>query len=132
MTTVPAKVLIVDDDDSIRESLTAHFEDDDFEVHSAVSAEEALHIMESRAFDVVVVDMRLPGIDGSEFIRRSHQFWPEVSYLIFTGSTRFELPKNLKALPCVSNTVYQKPLSDLNILSVEVRRLTAEKENTNE
>ncbi len=132
MTTVPVKVLIVDDDDSIRESLTAHFEDDGFEVHSATSAEDALSIMKDRSFNAAVVDLRLPAMDGAEFIRQAHRVWPDVCYLIFTGSASFELPEDLIMLPCVSNTVYQKPLSDLNILTGAIRRLINVKEHTNE
>ncbi len=129
MMTAHVKILIVDDDVSIRESLGAYFEDEGFEVHSEESAEDALHIMEDRTFDVAVVDLRLPAMDGAEFIRRAHRFWPDVCYLIFTGSARFELPEDLKALPCVSNTVYQKPLRDMKILSEAVRKLASAKED---
>ncbi len=132
MITANANVLIVDDDVSIRESLGAYFEDEGFEVHSEESAEEALRIMKDRTFDVAVVDLRLPAMDGAEFIRRAHHLWPDVRYLIFTGSASFELPEDLKALPCVSNTVYQKPLLDLKILSEAVRRLAAVKDDSNE
>ncbi len=132
MITNSMNILIVDDDDSIRESLTAFFEDEGFEVHSAGSAEEALLIMKDRTFNAAVVDLRLPAMDGAEFIRWASQSWPDVCYLIFTGSASFELPEDLRAVPCVSNTVYQKPLRDLTILSEAVRHLTAAKEDSNE
>ncbi len=126
------KIIVVDDDDSIRESLTAFFEDEGFDVSAVASAEDALLIMKDRTFNAAVVDLRLPAMDGAEFIRRASRFRPDVCYLIFTGSACFELPEDLKMIPCVSNTVYQKPLLDLNILSEAVRILIAEKEDSNE
>ncbi len=124
------KILIIDDDNSIRESLTAHFEDDGFEVHSTANSEDALQIIKDLTFNAVIVDLRLPAMDGAEFIRQASRMSPDVCYLIFTGSSCYELPEDLKSLSCVSDTVYKKPLFNLNILSEAVQRLIAAREDS--
>jgi DNA-binding NtrC family response regulator len=117
-------VLVLDDEKAIRESLAAHFEDDDFKIFTAASAEQALAIMERNLVNVVIVDLRLPGLDGSRFVLEAYSRWKEVGFIIYTGSSEYRLETNLEIIPQVSRTVFFKPLKDLNLLSDEVRKLT--------
>ena len=116
-------VLVLDDEKAIRESLAAHFEDDDFKIFTAASAEQALAIMERNAVNVVIVDLRLPGLDGSRFVLEAHSRWKEAEFVIYTGSSEYRLETNLEAIPQVSKTVFFKPLKDLSLLSDEVRKI---------
>jgi len=129
---VPVRVLVVDDEEAIRESLVAYLEDDGFETISVSSGEDALKVMEKDDIDVVIIDIRLPVIDGNELLRRASHRWPAMCFLIYTGSTSYEYPKDILKLPCVSTTVYRKPLLDLRVLSEEIRRLMSTKEGTYE
>ncbi len=66
----PSRVVVVDDEDKIRELLGAYFRSDGFEVFEASDGEEALDICERSNPDLVVLDVMLPGIDGVEVLRR--------------------------------------------------------------
>jgi len=62
------RILIVDDDDSLRESLELVLAAEAYDVVSAADGESALRIVEATAIDVVLCDLRMPGIDGMELI----------------------------------------------------------------
>ena len=116
-------VMVLDDEKAIRESLAAHFEDDGFRIFTAASAEQALTTMESNTVKVVIVDLRLPGLDGTRFVQEAHAKWKNVAFIIYTGSSEYRLEANLQSIPQVSRTVFYKPVRDLNILSEEVRKM---------
>ena len=106
------RVLIVDDEEIIRESLAAHLEDDGFEVRLAGNGEEALKVMKEQDVDVTIIDIRLPGIDGNELLRRAYHRWPAMCFLIYTGSASYEFSEDTIKLKRVSPTIYRKPLPD--------------------
>ncbi|MCU4164577.1 sigma-54-dependent transcriptional regulator [Carboxylicivirga caseinilyticus] len=63
-------ILIVDDEASVRDSLYQWFVEDGYQVDSAESAKEALVRLESKDFDIVLADIKMPGMDGLEMLRR--------------------------------------------------------------
>ena len=64
------KLLIVDDEPGIRESLTGILEDEGYQVESAASGEAGLELIRKTAFDVILLDVWLPGMDGLETLER--------------------------------------------------------------
>ena len=79
-----ARALIVEDDEEallIREML----EMDGYETVVATSGEEALGVFEQERFDIVLSDLRMPGIDGIELLRRINTKDPYVASIVFTG-----------------------------------------------
>ena len=65
----PARVLVVDDEDKIRQILDAYLRDEGFEVVSASTGEEALTRFDQSPPDLVVLDIMLPGMDGLDVLR---------------------------------------------------------------
>jgi DNA-binding NtrC family response regulator len=63
-------ILIVDDEVSVRDSLYSWFIEDGYRVESAENANTALTILENEAFDIVLADIKMPGMDGLEMLRR--------------------------------------------------------------
>lgn len=63
-------ILIVDDEDSVRDSLYNWFIEDGYRVECAEDAKKALSILESDAFDIVLADIKMPGMDGLEMLKR--------------------------------------------------------------
>ena len=63
-------ILIVDDEESVRESLYSWFIEDGYRVECAENAKKALTILESDQFDIVLADIKMPGMDGLEMLRR--------------------------------------------------------------
>ncbi len=62
----PARILVVDDEPGIRESLAGVLSDEGFEVQTAPTGEDALRLLDQDSFDVMLLDVWLPGIDGLE------------------------------------------------------------------
>ena len=67
---MPKKILIVDDEPMIVKGLKFSLEQDDYETDTAFDGEEALAKFESGGFDLILLDVMLPGIDGLEVLRR--------------------------------------------------------------
>jgi len=105
--------------------MTAFLEDYDYEVESAESSEDALEMLVSNEYDLAVVDMRLPGESGEAFILRVKPKWPDMLFLIHTGSVEFQLSDELKRLGVMPDHVYLKPLHDLSILADGIAELLA-------
>jgi DNA-binding NtrC family response regulator len=63
-------ILIVDDEDSVRDSLYNWFIEDGYRVECAEDARKALSILESDSFDIVLADIKMPGMDGLEMLKR--------------------------------------------------------------
>ncbi len=115
------RILIIDDEISLLHSLTAFLEDEGFSVWGAVSGEAGLAILERERMDGVIVDMRLPGIDGNETIVKAHAQHPSLQFIIHTGATDYQLPSFLKELGLSEDVVFIKPLADLAVLSRALR-----------
>jgi two-component system OmpR family response regulator len=111
-----SSVLIVDDETSIRLSLAAFLEDYSFNVQTADSAENAIEKIKDNEIDVAIVDLRLPGISGSELITLAHDIAPETRFLVYTGSVDFELTDDIKQLGIGPEHVFLKPLPDLDMI----------------
>ncbi len=119
----PVKVLVVDDEAGIRESLADFLDDYEFDVFSAESAEQALKIVASENLDIAVVDLRLPGISGDTMILRSHSIRPEMKFLIHTGSVDYRLPDELKAIGMGSENLFIKPIPDLTVFIDAINKI---------
>ena len=117
------RVLVLDDEEVIRISLEAFLEDEGFEVFSADSGESGLKLLNSEKMDAGIIDIRLPGMDGAEFILKAVKIQPEMKFLIYTGSTDFTLPKSLQILGITEKYLFRKPLSDMSVLAEAVSEL---------
>jgi len=109
----PQFVLILDDDDGVRVSLQYYFEDCGWQVLTAETAEEALELLKTSSPDCAVVDIRLPGMDGNEFVRRAHKIHPSLVYILCSGSPEYLPPEDISALSQVADTVFAKPIRKL-------------------
>ncbi|MDD4928254.1 MAG: response regulator [Gallionella sp.] len=109
-------VLVLDDHPSLRRNLLALLEDEGFEVMEAASGEEALQMVQHRRVDAVIVDIRLPGMNGNEFIVAAHAIRPALRFVIHTGAMDYILPDELRRLGLTDGSVFIKPVSDINAL----------------
>jgi CheY-like chemotaxis protein len=120
------KVLLLDDEPNIRESLGEYLEDCGVSTLLAESGEEALAMDGLDEVAVAVVDIRLGGMDGLEFIKVLHARRPRVRYLIHTGSTDFQLDPELHAIGLTEREVFFKPVLDMSVLEQAIRRKMVE------
>jgi DNA-binding NtrC family response regulator len=79
------RILVVDDERSIRELLTAVFTNAGYEVHSAASGADAIIICASERFDVVLSDVRVPGMNGHELVRSIMAQHPDTRCCLMSG-----------------------------------------------
>ncbi|HCF1728202.1 two-component system response regulator RssB [Pseudomonas aeruginosa] len=117
---VSATLLIIDDDEVVRESLAAYLEDSNFKVLQALNGLQGLQIFESEQPDLVICDLRMPQIDGLELIRRIRQTASETPIIVLSGAG--VMSDAVEAL-CLGAADYLiKPLEDLAVLEHSVRR----------
>lgn len=79
---VSTRVLIVDDQESQRKTVSIALRLDGFEVACAASATEALETLAERACDVAIVDLMMPGINGLDLARRLRTLFPSVKVIL--------------------------------------------------
>jgi DNA-binding NtrC family response regulator len=78
-------LLIVDDESALREAIAERLADHGFIVEQAGSGEEALQRLTDFAFDILIADLRLPGIDGAKVIESALERYPEIIAIVITG-----------------------------------------------
>ena len=83
-------LLIVDDEESVRDSLYNWFMEDGFRVRCAENAKEALEMLEAGSFDIILADIKMPGMDGLEMHRRIKALNPEAIVIVMTAFASVE------------------------------------------
>ena len=83
-TAFPLSLLVVDDDEHIREVCRSIAEDCNLKVFDVTTAEEALEIMELASVDIVLTDLRLPGTSGLDLLKKVSQIHPDVAVVMLT------------------------------------------------
>lgn len=79
------KILLVDDEEEFVKTLSERIEMRDVKSDVALNGEEALKIMDEDLPDVMVLDLKMPGIDGLEVLRRTKKAYPGVQIIMLTG-----------------------------------------------
>ncbi len=129
MTSKETSILVVDDEYSVRDSLQSWFRKDGYQVRIAENAEEALKAVAEAAFDVAVVDVRMPGMDGVQLQEHLHQADPRMEVIMITAFASVETAvRSLKqgAFDYVSKPIDPDELSHLVRRALERRRLREE------
>ncbi len=78
-------ILVVDDEASVRDSLSKWFREDGFRVGSAANASEAMDVLSASSWDIVMLDIKMPGMDGLELHRRIREVDDDVIVIIMTA-----------------------------------------------
>ena len=107
------KMLIVDDELSVRDSLGKWFHEEGFQVSTAENANDALTRLAEQRWDVALVDIKMRGTDGIELQRRMHEIDPNLTVIMMTGYASVET-----AVAALKNGAYDyvtKPLDPEDI-----------------
>jgi DNA-binding NtrC family response regulator len=84
------KILIIDHEPDILRALEAILTKEGYQVRSASGREEAVSVSKSEAFDLVIMDIRMPGMDGLEFMRQIKKSGDDIEVIVLTGSVSIE------------------------------------------
>ena len=79
------KLLLIDDDEWVRDSMRMFFESEGCHILTLETAEEGLHVLNKKNFDIIIIDYRLPGLDGLEFLRRVQKRHPAAMKILITA-----------------------------------------------
>jgi DNA-binding NtrC family response regulator len=78
-------VLVVDDEVNIRNALVTILEKKGYRVCGAGTGDEALQLLEETRVDMVITDLRMPGMGGLEFLRRLKDKWSDTEVIVMTA-----------------------------------------------
>ncbi|MEK7741767.1 MAG: sigma-54 dependent transcriptional regulator, partial [Nitrospirota bacterium] len=123
-------ILIVDDEEGIRESLSGILEDEGYDVLTADSGEEAVKILRETSPDLIFLDIWLTGMDGIKTLQEIKAMKPDVPVIMISGHGSIELA--VKATQTGAYDFLEKPLSLERVLLVSKRAIekrTLEREN---
>ncbi len=116
------KVLLVDDEEDFVEALSARLEARGLHVDVAASGQQALEKIGGKRFDVVIMDLSMPGMDGIETLQQMRQDNPEIQVVLLTGHG--SLQKGIEAMKLGAMDFLEKP-ADIELLLEKVRTAKA-------
>jgi len=129
MTAAIPSILVVDDEPSVRHSLCGWFQKDGYAVQEAENATRALDLLREHAFDVILLDIKMPGMDGMELQAQIHRLDPGIAVIMITAFASVDTAvRALKqgAFDYVTKPIDPDELSHLVRRALEQRRLRSE------
>ena len=118
-------ILIVDDDEPLRRSLSLILQKENYRVEGAANAEEALDCLQSRECDLMFLDLNLPGMSGIELLTEVHKQFPHMPVLILTAHGA--LDSAIQAIRLGARDYLTKPVEPVELLA-RVAEILAEDE----
>ena len=113
-----AKILIIDDEKAIRETLSEILSFENYKVDTASNGKEGVEMLTNNIYDVVLSDIKMPGMDGMEFLTKANEISPDTPVIMISGHGTIEL-----AVEAVRKGAYDfiaKP-PDLNRLLITLK-----------
>lgn len=120
--------LIVDDDEAIRFFAASSLAQEGWQVNEAGSGEAALTLLEQKYFDILLLDLRLAGIDGLTVMRQVNSRWPDIKIIIMTGHA--SLDSAIEAVRYGAFDYLQKPCSLDDIIACATKALRKKKKSS--
>lgn len=119
-----SNVLIVDDDEIFRNTMKGSFEKRRINTWAAANESEAMAVFREHQPDLVLLDYRMPGLDGISVLREMHVYNPQPVFILLTGYG--SLPMAVESMKEGADSVLQKP-SDVDAILAEAARLLEKK-----
>jgi DNA-binding NtrC family response regulator len=107
------RVLIVDDEDDFRETIVKRLNARKITAEGAASGVKALQVLEDKNFDVIVLDVKMPDMDGIETLRHIKKLKPEIEVIMLTGHASVEFGLKGMQLGAFDYVMKPAPLNEL-------------------
>jgi putative two-component system response regulator len=114
-------ILIVDDDSGVRDMLSSVLNDEGYSVEAVESAKKAVKACEKSTFDVALIDIKLPDMNGTELLNRLKKMQPKIVMIIITGHPSIE--SAMKAVNERADGYVLKPFEVTELLQMITRLL---------
>ena len=121
-----ARILVVDDEKGMCEFLHYLLEGEGYEVEEAHSGAEALDKIRDKSYQLVLADIKMPGIDGLEMLRRIREANEETVVIVMTGYSSLETA--IKAIKYDASDYLTKPFDDPDAVLAAVERGLADRQ----
>jgi DNA-binding NtrC family response regulator len=108
------RILIVDDEEVVRLSHLRSLQGTNCSAQVAKGGTEALRVMEQHPFDVILLDLRMPDLDGMEVLKTIKERWPDSEVVVITGYPSIESAK--KAVRLGAQNYLAKPIGPDDVL----------------
>jgi DNA-binding NtrC family response regulator len=121
-----ARILIVDDDQSVRKVLTTILEDEGYNIESVGTAKKAIERTRKKSYNLALIDIRLPDIEGIELLTKMRDTTPKMRKVIITGYPT--LQNAVEAVNRGADAYILKPFDMRNVLRTIKKELKKQQE----
>jgi DNA-binding NtrC family response regulator len=116
------RILVVDDEEALRTVLSTELDGEGYKVSSAADGREAINILTSNEFDLVLLDIKMPNVDGFEVLKFSKERWPKTKIVMLTGFA--DLKNAIESKKLGAEDFISKPYDLVDLLTTVERVLT--------
>ena len=117
-------ILVVDDEDALRTVLSSELESEGYVVATAGDGDEAITVLQGKSFDLVLLDIKMPRVDGFEVLRFIKEHHPATKVIMLTGFA--DLKNAIESKKLGAEDFVSKPYDLVDLLTTIERVLTSE------
>jgi CheY-like chemotaxis protein len=120
----PFNILVVDDEDALRTVLSSELQSEGYSVVSASDGDEAIAVLQQKSFDLVLLDIKMPRVDGFEVLRFLKERYPKTKVIMLTGFA--DLKNAIESKKLGAEDFVSKPYDLVDLLTTIERVLSSE------
>ncbi len=124
-----ARILIVDDEEDTRDIFKRNLENK-YDVDTAQSSDEALQMIRTNNYHIILTDLIMPGESGLELLNKIKTKWPQIAVMVISGKASIEMA--VEAMKSGAYEFIEKPVEDLGLLEVKIQKILENQWQSNE
>ena len=117
------RILVVDDEEALRTVLSSELEGEGYQVASAGDGQEAINVLTSKEFDLILLDIKMPNVDGFEVLKFVKERHPKTKVIMLTGFA--DLKNAIESKKLGAEDFVSKPYDLVDLLTTVERVLTS-------
>ncbi len=117
------RILVVDDDETLRSVLSNELKNEGYIVETAADGDEAIKIVKQRKFDLALLDIKMPGVDGFQVLQYLKKEHPVIKVIMLTGFA--DLKNAIEAKKLGADDFVSKPYDIVDLVTTIERAITS-------